>query len=315
MGITLYGGSLGKQPKDFTLVLGGGGVRALAHIGVLKILEERNIPIGRIVATSAGAIVGAMYALEPNAALVEEKLRAFLISKTYKDIEELFQSTLSGTGGDIRSQPRLFLRAKRFLLASKAAMSLGIFEVKVLQTIVDSLLEDVPISACRIPFAAVAVNLHSGQPTTFNDGALRCAVIASCAIPGFFSPQNIEGSAFTDGGSVSPVPVLEALHLDNGKRPIIAVDVGRDIESHTRISNALDVVLRNESIAGYWLKKPHLKKAAVVIDPDVGKHTWSQAAKMDALIEAGKTAARDMIPKIERVQRERKRGFLKRLFS
>ena len=148
-----------KRFSKFTLVFGGGGVRALAHIGVLEVLEEAAVPIGRIVATSAGAIIGAMYACNPDVSDVRYKLSAFLEGETFKDIENLFQDTLRGTGGDIHSLPRLLLRVKRFLLATKAAASPGIFETEVLHTIVDSLLPDVQISECQIPFAAVAVDL------------------------------------------------------------------------------------------------------------------------------------------------------------
>ncbi|MBU1707667.1 hypothetical protein KKB28_07115, partial [bacterium] len=95
---------------------------------------------------------------------------------------------------------------------------------------------------------------------------------------------------------------------------IIAVDVGRDLESNVAISSALDVVIRNESIAGYWLKKPHLEKAAVIIDPDVGQYTWSHAKEKNALVEAGAKAAREALPAILKFQKERPAGIFRRIF-
>ncbi len=290
-------------------------MRALAHIGVLEVLEKAAVPIGRIVATSAGAIIGAMYACNPDASDVRRKAGAFLDGETFKDIENLFQDRLRGTGGDIHSLPRLLLRVKRFLLATKAAASPGIFETEVLHTIVDSLLPDVQMSECQIPFAAVAVDLKSGRPTVLDLGSLHDAVVASCAIPGFFPPQLFNGNLYIDGGSVSPVPVLEARSLSDSGYPIIAVDVGRDLESDVEVSNALDVVLRNESIAGFWLKKPHLEKAAVIIDPDVGQYTWSHAKEKDALIETGAKAAREALPVISRYREESSAGILSRIFK
>ena len=290
-------------------------MRALAHIGVLEVLEEAAVPIGRIVATSAGGIIGAMYACNPDVSDVRQKLSAFLESETFKDIEDLFQDTLQGTGGDVHSLPRLLLRVKRFLLATKAAASPGIFETEVLHTIVDSLLPDVQISECQIPFAAVAVDLKSGRPTVLDSGGLRNAVVASSAIPGFFPPQPFNGNLYIDGGSVSPVPVLEARSLSDSGQPIIAVDIGRDLESDAEVSSALEVVLRNESIAGFWLKKPHLEKAAVIIDPDVGQYTWSHAKEKDALIETGAKAAREVLPAILECMTEDSAGFLSRIFK
>jgi len=305
---------LKKDSLKFTIVFGGGGVRALAHIGVLEVLEEATVPIGRIVATSAGAIVGSMYACNPDASDVRYKLSAFLEGETFKDIEDLFQDTLRGTGGDVNSLPRLLLRVKRFLLATKAAASPGVFETEVLHKIVDSLLPNVQISECQIPFA-VAVDLKSGRPTVLDSGSLRNAVVASCAIPGFFPPQPFHGNLYIDGGTVSPVPVLEAYSLSDSEEPIIAVDVGRDLESNAAMSSALDVVLRNESIAGYWLKKPHLEKAAIIIDPDVGQYTWSHAKEKNALIEAGAKAAREALPAIAKCREEIPAGILSRIFK
>ncbi|MBU1707766.1 patatin-like phospholipase family protein, partial [bacterium] len=305
---------MSERFSKFTLVFGGGGMRALAHIGVLEVLEEAAVPIGRIVATSAGAIIGAMYACKPDASDVRRKVSAFLDSETFKDIEELFQDTLQGTGGEIHSLPRLLLRVKRFLLAKKAAASPGVFETEVLHKIVDALLPNVQISECQIPFAAVAVDLKSGRPTVLNTGSLRNAVVASCAIPGFFPPQPFHGNIYIDGGTVSPVPVLEACGLSDSKEQIIAVDVGRDLESNVAISSALDVVIRNESIAGYWLKKPHLEKANVIIDPDVGQYTWSHAKEKNALVEAGAKAAREALPAIAKCREEIPAGILSRIF-
>jgi NTE family protein len=307
------GGSLGKTPVEFTLVLGGGGARGLAHIGVLEVLEGAKLSIAHIVGTSAGAIIGGMYATTPDAAAVRETVRDFLKGEIYAGVESVIQHTLRGTGGDVHTLPRLLLRAKQILLAKRAASSMGIFETELLRTIVDSLLPSMPISDCRIPFAAVAVNLRTGRTAVMSEGDLRGAVAASCAIPGFFPPQKHDGSLYIDGGTVSPMPVLEALSLDGTQRPIIAVDVGRDLESYEEVSNALEVVLRNESIAGYWLKRPHTERADIVIDPDVGHYTWSHVDQMDALIEAGRTAAREAIPGIEKLQFKAKGNILTRL--
>lgn len=296
-------------------MLGGGGARGLAHIGVLEVLGEAKVPIGYIIGTSAGALIGGMYAAMPDIAAVREKIYQFLKSETYAGIEKLFQKTLQETSGDVRTQPRLLLRAKQILLAKKAALSMGIFETDVLHTIIDSLLPDILISECRIPFTAIAVNLRSGRTAAISTGGLRSAVGTSCAIPGFFPPQEHKGVLCIDGGTISPVPVLEALSLDGANRPVIAVDVGRDLESYDEVSSALEVVLRNESIAGYWLKKPHMEKAAIIIDPDVGQYTWSHVGKMDALIEAGRTAAEEMLPEIKKLQLKSKRNIFMQLFS
>lgn len=173
------------------LALGGGGARGWSHIGVLRVLEENNVPVCCVAGTSIGALVGAAYASGSLDSL--EKLAREM---GLRDVFNYFFD-LPGASGLVRGR-----RVTRLLMDHIQAQQI----------------EDM-----RIPFAAVSADLVSGQETVLDHGDPIEAIRASIAVPGIFTPVAHNGKMLVDGGIVNPVPVDVARKL--GAHHVIAVEV------------------------------------------------------------------------------------------
>ncbi len=182
-----------KIPEPFTLVLGGGGAKGYAHLGVLKALEEKKHKPSLVVGTSMGALVGFLYCTGiPLERIIEGMER---ISKwTFFWLSEFSPWSLMW----------LF--------------SLGPLEEKLRKETGDPRFEDLPIR-----LAVVAVEAHTGRKHIFREGNVVDGVLASIAVPGYFRPLKRNGKFWVDGGLIEPLPILSAREL--GKAFIVAVDV------------------------------------------------------------------------------------------
>ncbi|MBU2637192.1 MAG: patatin-like phospholipase family protein [Bacteroidetes bacterium] len=174
------------------LVLGGGGARGLAHIGILKALEKNNIPIHLIVGTSMGAFVGGFYTAGTGIALMEE----LALSVDRKFVAKMLAPSFS-TSGLVNGE-----RIRSYL---------------------EEFLGDLDIEQLRIPFSSVATDLTTGEEVIFSSGPLVDAIMASIAIPALFKPFRYHDRYLVDGGLVNPLPVSVAHRL--GADVIIAVNV------------------------------------------------------------------------------------------
>jgi len=184
--------SMSKQPLEVVLALGGGAARGLAHIGILRILQEQGVVVGAIAGTSIGAIVGGLFAAG--------KLDLF---ETY--IRKL----------DAKAMLRLLDP-----VVPRAGLIGGHRVVSRLQEFLGTTcIEDLPI-----PFCAIATHLESGEEIVLGKGDLVEAIRASFAIPGVFTPLKIEGEWLVDGGVSTPVPIRAARQLYPGV-PVIAVNL------------------------------------------------------------------------------------------
>lgn len=243
------------------LALGGGAAKGFAHIGVIKMLEASGIHPDVVAGTSAGSVVGALYAggMDP-----------FQLQQTAFALDE---STIRDV--------RLF--------------SGGLVQGQALQDYVNRLLGQRPIERLKLPFAAVATELENGARAVFISGNTGQAVRASSSIPGVFEPVAIGGRHYVDGGVTSPVPVDAARQL--GADFVIAVD----ISSRTDGSNPegmLNIVDQSITIMGQRLGAEEMRRADVVIRPkvaDIGAADFEQ--KNQAILE-GERAALAAIPAI-----------------
>ncbi len=172
--------------------LGGGGARGLAHIGVLKVLEEHNIHPDIITGTSMGAIVGALYA----GGLTPAEIEDLALGLDWKKLVNLIDVTLPISG----------------LLKGRRVVSL-----------LKSIMGDMTFSQLKCDFACVATNIISGEQVVFSKGSLIEAVRASISIPGIFTPVSIAGRYLVDGGLINTVPV--SVCQDMGAGYVIGVNV------------------------------------------------------------------------------------------
>lgn len=248
------------------LVLGSGGVRGMAHVGVLEELEKAGIKIDLIIGCSAGGIIGALYADCPDA-------------KRIKNIVEKM-------GPD--SLLDINIWQCRF----------GLSQGKAMQRTLSQNIHAKSFEELQIPFVVVATDLYSGELVPIGSGDIVQAVQASCAIPLVFVPCPINGRILVDGGLVNPVPVC--LARDLGADVVIAVDLC-ELLPRTFPTNLFGVAKRSAEIAFIWQSDVCSRHADVVIQPKMcGIGTFNDRLKKE-IYEAGKEACREVLPHLHQI--------------
>ena len=249
------------------LALGGGAARGFAHIGVIKALEAQGIVPDIVVGTSAGSLVGALYAAGNN---------GFALHKLALQMDE---ATISDW-----SVP----------LFSKAT---GVLKGEALQSYVNRAVNNQPIEKLKLPFGAVATDLNTGQPILFRRGNTGAAVRASSAVPGVFQPVRIGDHSYVDGGLVSPVPVRFAREM--GADFVIAVNISAQPDAQPA-NSTLDVLLQTFAIMGQSINQYELREADVVIQPRLGTMKGSDFQGRNNAILAGEQAASAVMMELKR---------------
>ncbi len=254
------------RPVKIGLALGGGAARGFAHIGVIKVLEAQGIYPDIIVGTSAGSVVGAMYAAGNN---------GFTLQKMALEMDE---STISDWSVPLFSK------------------SSGVLKGEALQNYVNKMVLQAPIEKLKKPFGAVATDLNTGLPILFQRGNTGLAVRASSSVPGVFQPVRINERQYVDGGLVSPVPVRFAREM--GADIVIAVNISSTPDSQAA-SSSLEVLMQTFTIMGQSLNHFELKSADVVIKPELPGMKGSDFNGRNLAILAGERAANAVIPDLK----------------
>jgi len=286
------------EPK-ICLALGGGAARGLAHLGVLKVLEDAQVPVHMIAGTSLGAMMGGLYASNPDAAYwmgrVEQFLHSFVSRKTRLEFIRKLEQPNNHTHGFFSDMA--FLIRKGYFWGVTATKSAFIGE-KEYQDLIYPLIPDIRLEQTKIPFSCVATDIRNGKRVMYTSGSLRTAISASCALPGIFPPVKDNGMLLVDGGWVERVPVLCA--RDMGADIIIAVDVSSDVATFEDKSG-LDIVLRADAVTRIYLNELLAKEADVVIHPAVGGTHWADFSDPRDLFMQGETAALEKLITIRTV--------------
>ena len=251
---------LAAKPR-IGLALGGGAAKGFAHIGVIKMLEASGIHADVVSGTSAGSVVGVLYASGMDAFQLQEQAFA-LDESNIRDV-------------------RLF--------------SGGLVQGQKLQDYVNALVKNTPIEKLHTPFAAVATQLENGDRAIFIRGNAGQAVRASSSIPGVFEPVDIGGRHFVDGGVVSPVPVDAARQL--GADIVIAVDISARPDG-SNPGSMMGVVGQSITIMGRRLAEQELGRADIVIRPKVGQIGPTDFDQKNVAILEGERAVLAAIPAI-----------------
>ena len=247
------------------LALGGGFARGFAHLGVLRVLEQNNIPVTHIAGSSVGSILGAAYASGAPLDRIVKCCRGL----RFRDIARW--------------------RVSRLGLASNQRLA----------GLIERVFESRQFEDLRIPVAVVATDLTSGDPVVFTQGNLVDAIRASCAFPGLFEPVEIGTRCLADGGLVAPVPTQAARAI--GAPIVIGVSVGMQDGYRGAPTNIFQVVSRAVSAAQKHQIELWERHADLVLRPDVQALAWDDFARADEAIEAGAAAARRALPRIEKL--------------
>jgi len=257
----------GQSPKSIAttrrprvgLALGGGFARGLAHLGVLKVLVENNIPVDALAGTSVGSVVAAAYA---SGCTMDEML-AEARAVRWSDIASWTIPRL-GFATNVRMEAMLqrLLRRSRF-------------------------------EELSLPLSVVATDVSTGQAVVFREGELFPPVRASCSFPGLFVPVSYQGRLLVDGAIVGSVPVgaLQQMGVD----VIVAVHLKTGDPSQAP-TNVFQVVGQAFQIVASLSQTTWRRACDVVIEPDVGGFRWDDFGQVDELISAGERAARQALP-------------------
>jgi NTE family protein len=282
--------------KRVGLVLGGGGARGLAHVGVLRVLEREKIPFYCISGTSMGAIIGGCYACNPDINSVEKTVLDALSSSLFSRMKfSLFKQEHEAEKKTFMSRAQSFIKNGYFHLVEETKPAL--LEISALEVMIHRLLPDIDIRDTKIPFACVATDLTHGVEKVFTRGSLRKCVMASASIPGIFPPVVIDEVYFTDGGAVSVTPVKAARQL--GADFIIASDVKSRIVKWEQPDKAKEIIARSNYVTGVLLNDIHLKEADTVISPAVKHMHWSEFDKLRFMAQEGEKAAASRVWEIK----------------
>jgi len=274
--------------KKVGLALGGGGVRGLAHIGVLKVLEQEGIEIDLIVGTSVGALIGGAYAAGMAPREITAKVDSYLKSPEFEEsaIKSIGMSFSPGPKS-IFQKAQTFTRNQYYLI--RALFGRSILPSKEFQSIINYLLPDMDIRDTRIPFRAVSTDLITGGQVVLFEGSLRQAVLASSSVPGAAEPVRMGEWLLADGGVTSLVPVDATRKA--GADVVIAVMVDRDLPADADIETAKDVLYRAGEITANALEAAELQNADVIIRPAVGDLHWTDFSRSKDMIRIGEEAA------------------------
>ncbi|MFV3415439.1 patatin-like phospholipase family protein [Pseudomonas nitroreducens] len=287
------------QPK-IGLVLSGGAARGLAHIGVLKALDEQGIHVDAIAGTSMGAVIGGLYAA----------------GYTPKELEQLaleldWKQALSD------SPPRVDVPFRRkqddrdFLVKQKLSfrddgtlgLPLGAIQGQNLSMLLESLLvhtsDTRDFDQLAIPFRAVATDIATGEKVVFSKGHLPQAIRASMSIPAVFAPVDVNGKLLVDGGMVDNIPVDVARQM--GVDVVIVVDIGNPLADRKQLLTVVDML--NQSVTLMTRKNSEaqlatLKSSDVLVQPPLSGFSSTDFGRVPQLIDAGYRATSILAPRL-----------------
>jgi NTE family protein len=253
-----------KRIPAIGIALGGGFARGIAHIGVLKVLEEEGIPIRMIAGTSVGALIGA----------------AYCSGLTIDELEEVAHKVRFTTFARWTLSRYGFATTDRMVTFLMRTLKVHTFE------------------ELRIPLAVTATDFNTGEAAVFSSGSIIDPVRASCAYPGMFLPVEIRGRWLVDGMLSHPVPThpLRAM----GAERVLAVQLKGQWSKSTAPRHLFDVIGQSFAIAQDMMSAVWKSAADVVIEPDVAGFDYDNFKRADELIRAGEQAMRAALPEVRK---------------
>jgi len=252
------------EPPTIGLALGGGFARGIAHVGILKVLEEENIPIHAIAGTSVGALIGACYCSGLSPAEMEEVSRKTRFTS-------FARWTLSRCG---------FASSDRMVTYLNRTLRCKTFE------------------ELRIPLGVTATDFNTGEGVVFHAGSMIDPVRASCSYPGMFLPVEIGGRYLVDGMLSHPVPTRPLREM--GAEKVIAIHLKGTWSSGGAPRHLFDVIGQSFAIAQDAMSSLWRSAADIVVEPEVSGFAYDDFKRAADLIKVGEAAMRKALPEVKK---------------
>jgi NTE family protein len=253
-----------RKRKKIGIAFGGGAAKGLAHLGVLKVLQEESVDIDLAAGTSAGSFVGAL----------------FCAGYDWKEIRDMA------------------LKVKWTDLITPTFPKLGLVETEKLEGMLNGLLKSKDFESLSIPFRAVAVDIGRGEEVVLHSGSIARAVRASCSIPAIFEPTRLDNRLLVDGGLLNDVPADVVRNM--GADLVIAIDLNANKLDLEEPDNIFDVLYQSLNILINYSRQKSRKAADFYVTPDVAEFGYQDLRHVEELIAKGEDAMRRHIESIKR---------------
>ncbi|KGO84667.1 patatin [Flavobacterium rivuli WB 3.3-2 = DSM 21788] len=292
--VSLFGTLAGqeKQPAQkrkpkIGLVLSGGGAKGLAHIGVLKVLEEAGVEISYVGGTSMGAIVGGLYAAGYSATELDSIFRDLDADALLRDFTPRGSKNFFEKRND--EMYALTLPFKNFKIGFPTAFSKGLYNYTTVNRLTDHVRNVRDFDKLPIPFVCIATDIETGEEVVLHKGVLPDAILASGAFPSLYSPVEIDGRLLIDGGVTNNYPIEEVKKM--GADIIIGVDVQDPLKTRDQIKGATGVLVQINNYQ--MIKKMDAKRKAtdIYIKPDISGFSVVSFEEGVDIIKKGEDAA------------------------
>ena len=292
-----------KKPK-IGLVLSGGGAKGLAHIGVLKVLEEQGIEVSFIGGTSMGAIIGGLYSVGYNAHQIDS------IFKT-TDYDALIQDYIPRSSKNFYEKRNdelyaLSLPFNKMRIGIPRALSKGLYNYNLISKLTHHVRHVRDFNKLPIPFLCIATDIETGQQVLLNKGSLPQAIIASAAFPSLYMPVEIDGKLLIDGGVVNNYPIQEVKNL--GADIIIGVDVQDGFRDRKGLVDATKILVQITNMQMIQKMPRNINATDIYIKPDIEGFNVISFDQGSTIIKKGEEAALKVVEKLERFGNKYKRN-------
>ena len=291
----------GESRPRIGLVLSGGGARGLAHVGVLKVLEENRIPIDMIAGTSAGSIIAGLYAMGLSASEIETVILGIDWNEGFSDASERKYRSLNRKNQELG----ILTTLEAGLDLDGLKLPKGLLQGQRLEMLLRDitagaeLIED--FDQLPIPYRAVATNIENGARISIGHGDIVRAMHASMAIPGVYAPVEIDGEMLVDGGLASNLPIQVV--RDMGADIIIAIDISTPLNTASELSSVLKIAGQVSSLLTQRTVDDEIRVLRVddtLITPDLTGYSSANFDKAGEIIRIGEQAARDSEERLAR---------------
>lgn len=298
--IIAFGSVMGQEKKDkpkIGVVLSGGGAKGLAHIGVLRVLEEAGVEVSYIGGTSMGAIIGGLYAAGYSANELDSIFNSLDPDAMLRDFTPRGSKNFFEKRND--ELYALSLPFKKFKIGFPTAFSKGLYNYTTVNRLTDHVryvrnFDDLPI-----PFVCIATDIETGTEVVLRKGVLPDAILASSAFPSLYSPVEIDGRLLIDGGVTNNYPIEEVRAM--GADIIIGVDVQDPLKTRDQIKGATGVLIQINNYQ--MIQKMEGKREAtdIYIKPDIAGFTVISFEEGREIIAKGEESGRKILDQLQKL--------------